>query len=271
MPKPWLPGGMSVPRCRWRPELADNRPRAKRPENPSNSAVSGLWGAFGDACVRPWGSCRGHPAPLRGAPRSPDAQPPLQARQTPYAWWNHVVLEPPSYRPYAARRQRRWSRASVARPNIWRCSILRRWMWPSTGPLLQARVLPALTASSSSRIPCANRCRGVRGLSAARASHGSSWSGWCARRSCAKSWAQARATATSGGGARNWASWAASSASCLSGRCSTSQVARRAVRWRADGSATAGKGCRGRRCRGGWPWAWHRRWVERATVTSRPE
>ncbi len=38
-------------------------------------------------------------------------------------------------------------RSVFARPNIWRLSILMRLTWPSTGPLLQGRVRPAVTAS----------------------------------------------------------------------------------------------------------------------------
>ena len=88
-----------------------------------------------------------------------------------------MILPPPSYRFYAARRKRGWSRSSLARPHIWRLSIFTRLIWPSTGPLLQGRVPPALTASSASRMPLANRGRGVRGLSAARASQGANGSG----------------------------------------------------------------------------------------------
>ena len=42
-------------------------------------------------------------------------------------------------------------------------------------------------------------------------------------------------------------------------RRSTSQVARRGVKGWHDGSATAGRGCRGRRCPGGRPWACRKR------------
>src|SRR5437879_2728122 len=43
--------------------------------------------------------------------------------------------------------KRRLRRSRRARPNIWRLSILRRLIWPSTGPLDQGSVTPALTAS----------------------------------------------------------------------------------------------------------------------------
>jgi hypothetical protein len=54
---------------------------------------------------------------------------------------------PDRLKDHAARRNRRLSRSSLARPNIWRLSIFRRLMWPSTGPLLQGSLRPALTAS----------------------------------------------------------------------------------------------------------------------------
>jgi hypothetical protein len=43
--------------------------------------------------------------------------------------------------------KRRWSRARLARPNICRLSSFKRVICPSTGPLLQGTVSPALTAS----------------------------------------------------------------------------------------------------------------------------
>jgi hypothetical protein len=44
-------------------------------------------------------------------------------------------------------RRKRWpKRSRCARPNICRFTILRRFMWPSTGPVLQGNVTPALTA-----------------------------------------------------------------------------------------------------------------------------
>jgi hypothetical protein len=46
-----------------------------------------------------------------------------------------------------ASRKRQLSRSRRARPNIWRFSIFKRLMCPSTGPLLQGKVTPALTAS----------------------------------------------------------------------------------------------------------------------------
>src|SRR5882672_10741421 len=43
--------------------------------------------------------------------------------------------------------KRRLRRSRRARPNIWRLSILRRLICPSTGPVDQGKVTPALTAS----------------------------------------------------------------------------------------------------------------------------
>src|SRR2546425_12793604 len=43
--------------------------------------------------------------------------------------------------------KRRLRRSRCARPNIWRFSILRRLIWPSTGPLDQGSGTPALTAA----------------------------------------------------------------------------------------------------------------------------
>lgn len=50
-------------------------------------------------------------------------------------------------------RTRLRSRSGLARPNIWRLSILSRLTWPSTGPLFQGRVSPAVTAPWSRRRP----------------------------------------------------------------------------------------------------------------------
>jgi len=46
-----------------------------------------------------------------------------------------------------ARTKRRLRRSRRARPNIWRFNIFKRLMCPSTGPVLQGRVTPALTAA----------------------------------------------------------------------------------------------------------------------------
>jgi putative transposase len=43
--------------------------------------------------------------------------------------------------PDAASLKRRWSRSRLARPHIWRLSLFRRLMWPSTGPFLHDRCL----------------------------------------------------------------------------------------------------------------------------------
>jgi len=43
--------------------------------------------------------------------------------------------------------KRRLRRSRCARPNIWRFSILRRLICPSTGPVLHGSVMPALTAA----------------------------------------------------------------------------------------------------------------------------
>src|SRR4051812_34049823 len=48
---------------------------------------------------------------------------------------------------HAASRKRRPSRSRPARPYMVRFSILRRLIWPSTGPLLQPSVTAARTAS----------------------------------------------------------------------------------------------------------------------------
>jgi hypothetical protein len=65
------------------------------------------------------------------------------------------------------------SRDRGARPNIWRVSILRRSLCPSTGPVLQGRVTPALTAASSSPSPLAKRRQACNALAAAHASQAS--------------------------------------------------------------------------------------------------
>src|SRR5712692_3983174 len=43
--------------------------------------------------------------------------------------------------------KRRLRRSRRARPNIWRLSIFKRLIWPSTGPLLHRNVSPALIAA----------------------------------------------------------------------------------------------------------------------------
>jgi hypothetical protein len=48
---------------------------------------------------------------------------------------------------HAASRKRRLSRSRPARPYMVRFSILRRLIWPSTGPLLQPSFTAARTAS----------------------------------------------------------------------------------------------------------------------------
>jgi hypothetical protein len=73
-----------------------------------------------------------------------------------------------------ARTKRRRSRSRRARPHIWRFSIFRRLMCPSTGLVLQGTVAPALMASSSSYNPVAKRRRASSVLEVARVSHGSS-------------------------------------------------------------------------------------------------
>src|SRR5262249_24698610 len=106
-----------------------------------------LWAAFGEACLTPRGGYHGSPSPLQFLPKLPGAQRPACTRLL-GAWWNPVFgsrLE--SWYPHAARRKRCWSKSRLARPNIWRLSSFKRLIWPSTGPLLQGRVTPALTAS----------------------------------------------------------------------------------------------------------------------------
>ena len=57
-----------------------------------------------------------------------------------------------------------------ARPDLWRFNILRRLLWPSTGPVLPCNVTPAFTASSSARHPLAKLVKAWRPLAVARLS-----------------------------------------------------------------------------------------------------
>ena len=79
--------------------------------------------------------------------------------------------------PRGASTKRRRRRSRRARPNIWRFSIVRRLICPSTGPELQGKVTPAVTAASSSASPVAKRRRTSSGRAVARGSPGSSASG----------------------------------------------------------------------------------------------
>ena len=76
-------------------------------------------------------------------------------------------------------RRTRFRRSSrLARPNIWRLSILSRLMLPSTGPELQGRVRPAVTASWSRRRLVAKAARGGRVSCSTAVIHASRRSPW---------------------------------------------------------------------------------------------
>ena len=69
---------------------------------------------------------------------------------------------------HSVSRMRLRSRSGLARPNIWRLSILMRLTWPSTMPLFQRWLSPAVTASWSRRNPATNdRSAGCSSASAA--------------------------------------------------------------------------------------------------------
>ena len=80
----------------------------------------------------------------------------------------------PGMRTKWRRTKRRRRRSRRAWPNIWRLSIVRRSMCPSTGLVDQGKVPPALTAASSAYSPVAKRCTASSVLVVGRFSQGSS-------------------------------------------------------------------------------------------------
>src|SRR2546429_1277537 len=78
------------------------------------------------------------PRPTSGGPRGDAASTRVWAGARAQAVWAGPSRGIPT--------KRRRRRSRCARPNIWRFSIFSRLIWPSTGPLLQGSVTPALTA-----------------------------------------------------------------------------------------------------------------------------
>ena len=163
--------------------------------------------------------------------------------------------------PRGARRKRRLRRSRCARPNIWRFSILRRLICPSTGPLRPGQGHAGFDGRIVVAEPARKALHGLQRTGASRAAARDRGARAAAgARGCVKSCARSIASATSADCAWSWVScWA--SASVRLRRTSQHQPRRPARRQglgRPAPPPPAGVWRRPWR-RGGMPWAWRMR------------